>query len=225
MKTTNTILAVAILAAASLCSAQPGGGPPGGGPGGGPGGRGGPGQMGGPRSGMMLLQMSTVQSELKLTAEQIEKINAFRPPQGGPGQGPRNQGGPPGGEPGNQRPPQGPPPEGRGDDPLASILSESQASRLKQLTLQFDAPMTMLDRNVAEQLELTQEQRESIHQAIQSNMPRPEPGAERPTFSQSQAMKAKALNAVMALLTSTQKQKWSAMTGPAFTKWVEPARK
>lgn len=43
---------------------------------------------GGPgRSLGLLVRMSTVQKELQLTSDQIEKINEMRPPQGGPPRG------------------------------------------------------------------------------------------------------------------------------------------
>lgn len=157
------------------------------------------GQRMGRNSGMMLIQMKSVQAELKITAEQLEKINTMRPmgprggnqpPQGGPGFG-GPQGGPPQGGPqggpgfgggqggprqGGQGGPQaGPRQGGQAGGPqnmLAGILNEGQMKRLDQLAAQFDAPMTMLEPRHADRMELTEEQRQSLDKIIQEFMPR-----------------------------------------------------
>lgn len=205
---TRTLVAtLAIAATATWSLAQvgpPAGGPPQG-PGGfqrGPGGPGGPGMQRGQGSGMMLVQMKSVQRELKLTADQVQKISELRPRQGpgGPGGPPPGgqggagrppQGGPPQGGPpqgGAGRPPQGGPPQGgpggferRGPGgpqggPLAGILDESQMRRLHQLILQFDAPMTLLGAD--RELQLTEEQRKKLHDIVQGILPRPQGGPE-----------------------------------------------
>lgn len=95
-------------------------------------------------------------------------------------------------------------------------------NRLKQLGLQFDAPMTMMDRRMADELHLTQQQRQSIGEAIRTNNPPPQQGQPRPTFAQMQARKLAAFNAAWAILTAEQKASWNQKVGPAFTNWVEP---
>ncbi|HRF59211.1 MAG TPA: hypothetical protein PLH94_04770 [Fimbriimonadaceae bacterium] len=202
MKTIKRLFSIVVsLALVGAAFAQPGqGGPP---PG--PGGPGGPGRGRPGGSVMLIIRMNTVQSHLQLTRAQIDQINALRPPQPGGG----GQGG------GGGRPPQ---------DPLKDLLNANQLSRVKQLALQFDAPMTLLDRRIAGELNLTEEQRQDIDEAIRENMPRPEPGGDRPTFAQMQAAKARAFTAAYAVLNGTQKTKWGELTGAAFTNWVEPPR-
>lgn len=242
MKTISKIskmmmIALAIATVSSSFAQRGGGGGQGqGGPGGG-----GPG-MGqrGPKqgnSGMMLIKMSTVQQELHLTAAQIEAVNALRPPQGGPGGGgpgggggqggnggggPRGggQGGPRGGGPGGGGQ-GGPPPEDGG--PLKDILNETQLARLKQLDLQFNMPMSIMDPRSGRTLELTEAQRDSIDQIIRTEMPRPD-REERPTWAQQQAAKARATTRVLAVLTSEQKTAWNRIIGAAFSRWEEPRR-
>ena len=162
------------------------------------------------------------------------------PPGGGPGNGGPGGGGPggppPGGGPGNGGPggggPGGPPPGGgpgnggpgggQAGGPLAQILNQVQMKRLHQLALQFDAPMTFLGPPAGPALQLTQEQRLSIHNIIQTTMPHPQPGQQPPTWAEMQAAKANAFQQAWAKLTQTQKTKWGEITGPAFTNWQEP---
>ena len=156
-------------------------------------------QRGGNSMGM-IVRMSTVQKELRLTQKQITVINELRPPQGQGGFGgppPQGQGGqggfgdrPPqgqGGQHGFEGPPpqsrdgqhgfEGPPPQGQGgqtmrENPLAKILDENQLHRLQQLSLQFDAPMSFLRPEVGKEMEFGEDQRQSILQIIQETMPR-----------------------------------------------------
>ena len=196
------------------------------------GGQGGPGmQMGQRRQGgeMFIIRMSTVQAELHLTQDQIAKIKNLRGPggpggpggpeggQGGPGRGPGGPGGPEGGQGGPGRGPGGP-------GPLADILNQAQMKRLHQLALQFDAPMTLLDRKVSQDLEITEAQRTAIDTVIRENMPRPQQGQNPPTFAQMQAGKNAAKQAAFAALTGDQRSKWGQMVGAQFNDWVEPTR-
>lgn len=93
--------------------------------------------------------------------------------------------------------------------------------RLKQLVLQYDAPMSMSKPDVAEQLNLTDSQLEQIADIIQTAMPRPTEG-QRPEWAAVQRAKATALTQVKQLLTTEQKQTWTTLTGAAFTNWVAP---
>ena len=106
--------------------------------------------------------------------------------------------------------------------PLAGILNQQQMNRLRQLGLQFDAPMTIVDQRMANELNLTQQQRQSIHQAIQANNPPPQPNQPRPTFAQMQQRKTAAFNAAWGILTQEQKDSWNQKVGARFTNWVEP---
>ena len=137
--------------------------------------------------------------------------------QGGPGRGPGGPGGPEGGQGGPGRGPGGP-------GPLADILNQAQMKRLHQLALQFDAPMTLLDRKVSQDLEITEAQRTAIDTVIRENMPRPQQGQNPPTFAQMQAGKNAAKQAAFAALTGDQRSKWGQMVGAQFNDWVEPTR-
>lgn len=228
------------------------------GPGGG--GQGGP-QQGGPGGGgmrqrnqqsgpMYIIKMSTVQAHLSLTQAQKDSIAALRPPQGGQGGpggggpgGPGGQGGP-GGNGGGQGGPQGGGPGGPGGNggqrpnPLAEILNENQMNRLNQLALQFDAPMSIMDRKSAQELALTTAQKQELDTIIKNAFPRPQggpggpggpggnggPRPTPPTFAEMQAKKAAAFNLAWDVLTAVQKEKWNTMTGAKFTNWVEVPR-
>ena len=151
--------------------------------------------------------------------------------QGGPGRGPVGPGGPEGGQGGPGRGPGGPeggqggPGRGPGGPgPLADILNQAQMKRLHQLALQFDAPMTLLDRKVSQDLEITEAQRTAIDTVIRENMPRPQQGQNPPTFAQMQAGKNAAKQAAFAALTGDQRSKWGQMVGAQFNDWVEPTR-
>lgn len=212
-------------------------GPPQGGPGfGGPGmgGPGGPG-MRGQRPGMgmgnpqVVIRMKSVQRHLRLTADQVAAVDALRPPRGpgmggpgGPGMGGPGMGGP--GGPGMGGPGMGGPGM---PDPLAEILTPEQNTRLRQLSLQFDAPMSMRRPDVVERLVLSDDQLGAIEEIIQRLMPRPQPGerpdpSTRPDWATMQANKARAQQQAFALLTANQKRTWAALTGPVFTDWEQP---
>lgn len=231
---------------------------------GGPGGPGGQGQMrrGPANSFAVLIRMSTVQKELQMTADQIQKVNALQPPQGGPGgQGQPPQGGPPQGGPGGQQggfdggpggpppdgqpggpPPQGfrdqggPPPQGQGrgpgdrgahgpdGGPLAKILSAEQMARLKQLGLQFEAPMSFLQPDVAKQLGLDEDQRQQIDAIIREHMRPPQQGGQRPDWKTMMANKASAFKEAFAKLNDNAQQAWTRLTGKPFSNWEEPKR-
>lgn len=226
---TMALITVVMSLTATTFAQNPGGGPPGGG---------GPGQgqrqMRNQGSGpMFVIRMSTVQTHLRLTQDQIEEINNLRGPggpgggPGGPGGGPGGPGGGPGGPGGPGGGPGGPGGSGGGQpprNPLADILNEQQVKRLNELVLQWDAPMTMLDPRHGQALELTENQRQRIDQIIRENMPRPEPGTEPPTFQQMLQRKRTAKEAAMQVLTNEQRQTWNRLTGAAFTNWVEPPR-
>ncbi|MCW5936121.1 MAG: hypothetical protein KIT11_02295 [Fimbriimonadaceae bacterium] len=198
----SSILALgAALALAGSALAQQGGPPPQGMGPGGPGGRGGRG------GGLVaVLQMSTVQKHLGLTAQQIQQLQLMRPPRRGEG----------GGEP------------GKVDNPIEKVLNANQAARAKQLALQFDAPMSLMGPE-AEGLKLTEQQRDAIRQIIEKAMPRPEQGerrdqGQRLDWNKMQAAKAGAYKQALALLSANQKQVWAKLTGDPFTQWVEPQR-
>lgn len=169
-------LLVAAMAAASV--AQPG--PRQGGQGVGPGGSGwgqqGPGAApGGTWIGMRpgvrmgsyhLLRHPAVQVELRLTEQQKQLIEEVLP--GPPGQGP-----------GTGRPGRGPAARPGGvdiDNALREILGEAQYRRWWQIELQLSGPQAFLRPELADQLQLTLQQRQQIMQIIRDNRPDFAPG-------------------------------------------------
>ncbi|HVT12937.1 MAG TPA: hypothetical protein VHE55_11785 [Fimbriimonadaceae bacterium] len=231
----------ALALAAAMALAQ--GGPPGGGFGGGFG----PGMMmGGPGGNEMgLLSRKDVQDDLALSADQKAKIGEmqkkYRPQRGGPG-GP---GGGPGGGGGGFG---GPPGQGGGDfDPdqmraemekrqaeqkkeVAAILTESQVKRLGEIKIQMAGNMAVMDPEVQEALNITDDQKSEMHEAMdqmRENMRPPEGGGdgEPPDFKQMQAQMKKMqddMNAAIGkVLTADQKAKLKAMGGKPF-KRVDP---
>lgn len=212
-----TLICAALLAGAAV--AQPGG--QGGLGRGGPG----PGGPGGGRGPMILLQMRSVQQELNLTADQIARLDQVRP---GPGAQGRRQGPPPQGE----RPPQR-------EDPLSGILSEAQRSRLRQLQLQWDSPMTLLSPEASDKLNLTESQRQRIDAIVAELRPeRGGPGGrgqgqgQRPPqppphqdWAAMLAAKTRAAQAALQVLDQRQKATWSQMIGAPFSRWEEPIRR
>lgn len=245
------LCAMALLSGSVLAQGGPGQGGPGGPP---------PMQGPGMRrmdSRMILIQMKSVQQELKLTQEQISAIQKIHPPMGpgGPppqgGQGRPPQGGPPQGGPpqGGFGPGGGGPPQGGFDgpmhkSPLDDILNDGQSERLKQLQIQFDAPMSMLDPRQGEALKLSETQRMKLDEIVQSAFPRPMrpqggPGQAGPgqggpsqpqpgqgpgqpmTWQERQAKKAAAYRQALAILNENQRSVWKSLTGAEFTKWEE----
>lgn len=166
------------------------------------------------------------------------------PPQGGPGGG--GPGGPPnGGQGGFGGGPGGPPQDGQAgpggpggfaggavgqrgpggmqNNPLAKILTPDQMGRLKQLGLQFEAPMSFLQPDVSDALGLDDSARQSIDQIVRKHMVPPQQG-QRPDWKTMMANKAAAFKEAYATLSGEAKQAWSKLTGKAFTNWEEPKR-
>lgn len=183
-----TALMITTIVTTSDAQRGPGGGGQGGPQQGGPGGGGGMRQRNQQSGPMYIIKMSTVQAHLNLTQAQKDSIAALRPPQGGQGGpggggpgGPGGQGGP-GGSGGGQGGPQGGGPGGPGGNggqrpnPLAEILNENQMNRLNQLALQFDAPMSIMDRKSAQELVLTAAQKQELDTIIKNAFPRPQGG-------------------------------------------------
>jgi hypothetical protein len=133
------------LACGAQAAQQEGGPPP---PGQEPGMRGrfGRGPGGGFDRGPRLLMSPEVQKELKLSADQIEKLRALRPP-------------PP---PPRERMGEGGPPMGPRDEKLKTILTPHQYRRLEQIRLQMEGPRALLRPDIAEKLALTHDERSEI---------------------------------------------------------------
>lgn len=161
-----SVIALALLAVASLGSAQQGQGGGGGGrQGGGFGQRGG---MGGAQRLTQLLRNEQVQAELKLSDDQKAKIEALPRPQRGGGGGGNGGGG------GGQRPTP-PTPEEQlkqlTEDKAATsaILSPEQEKRLEEIRIQWAGGNAATLPDVQEALALTAEQKTKITE-LQSKM-------------------------------------------------------
>ena len=175
-----------------------------GGPGPGPGRGQGPGR--GPNDAMMIVRMSTVQKELGLSQAQVQSIEALRPRRGG-------------GQPGEM----GPPP--RPEEQLSKILNQAQSDRLKQLAVQFGAPMSILRDDVASQIGVKETQRDKIHEIVRNLMPPPDRGQDsRRNWSEMQKRKAQAFDQAWALLDQNQRAAYNRLAGKPFNNWVEPTR-
>jgi hypothetical protein len=117
------------------------------------------------------------------------------------------------------------------DKKLKTILSESQFARHKQIMLQAEAPMVFLRPEMAEALNISDDQREKIEQVLEDARPgRGEGGREGgpgggqgrgPEGPDRAAITAK----VLKVLSSTQQSKWATMTGKPFNFPKPPARR
>ena len=109
------------------------------------------------------------------------------------------------------------------DNPLAKILNQNQLDRLKQLGLQFEAPMSFLQPDVAQALDLGDDQRQQIDSIVRNHMAPPQQG-QRMDWKTMMANKAAAFKEAYATLSESSKQAWSKLTGKSFTAWEEPKR-
>lgn len=218
----KAILAVTVLAIASLSLAQGGQG--------GRGGQGGQGRMGmqgrGGNSMTGLLNRKDVQSELKLSNEQLEKIEAARPQRGqggaGAGGGQRGQGG------------QG----GQGFDREAmakaqaeqekkflDILNGDQQKRLKELYIQRVGNQALVRADIQKDLEFTDAQKAKIsdlqtkqREAMQTVMEKMRNGEiQREELADLMTKNTKILDEELGkVLTADQAAKFKAMGGTKF---------
>jgi hypothetical protein len=190
--------------------------------------------MGGPN----FLLAPEVQKELNLTQDQIAAIQKLFPPRRGngggpggppPGRGPGGEGGPPPGQGGQG----GPPPQGGSgrqnpiEEKLAQILSADQMARFKQLNLQAQGPMIIGRPDIADKLELSQDQKDQIHQimdAAQQNRPRPDGGQPQNMRQQMKVWRDQTGQKVLGVLTGAQRRAWEGMLGKPF-KFPEPPQR
>lgn len=103
-----------------------------------------------------------------------------QPPQRAPGQGVFGPGGQPGqggfgpGAPGQGRPGMGMDPEQRQqlEKKIEAVLSDGQYSRYRELALQQQGPQALMDPKIGAEVEITDDQRENIHQILEANRPK-----------------------------------------------------
>lgn len=197
-----------------------------------PEGRGGRGfRGGGPGQGVMLLSVPEVREELKITDEQVKSLEEvrdmlqevnFRDQLQGLRDLDREQRREKMQELQAKMEEVGQKVEAR----LKEILNADQLKRLGELQLQREGAMAIARPPVAEQLGLSDEQREKVRSILAST--RPQRGQERPNFGElsreerqklmeeRRAQREKAESEVVAVLTDEQKAKWSEMQGEDF---------
>ncbi len=195
------LLAVFVIAAAPVLAQRGGGG------------------RGGPGGGSMgLLMNKDVQQDLKMTDEQIAKVNELMQKQ-------------------REAMKDLSPEEKREKMPdmakanerqVSQILKPEQRQRLKQLRLQRDGAMAIADPEVASNLQLSGEQREKI-KSITDDM-RKEFGELRQSGAPPEEMRQKmgelrksTNDKIMEVLTEEQKAKWKEMQGAPFKGDFRPA--
>jgi len=199
------------------------------------GGPGAPGRQGGPGGPFSLLMMPEVQHELKLQDAQLTRIEQLLPARPGAGGSPSDVGVPEGG----RRVPgegwrNGPPAGGREgragegmrqemDQKLAEILDAGQLSRFKQLELQRAGGRALARKDLADTLELTEDQRREARDVVEGEReamhtvfttgPEGDPGAMRSKIRELRKSTDAKLDAI---LTEAQRKQLQALQGAAF---------
>jgi hypothetical protein len=158
-------------------------------------------------AGLALLRMPAVQQELKLTDDQKSQITAAVGAIGAP----KVKGDKTAVKPGPEQ-------IGEAADTVQKVLNESQQKRLKELTLQFEGPIAILEPETAKQIGLTQAQRASIRDALSSLAP----GLKGQKLSaderraKMQAFRKEVGDKILQLLTDSQRSQWKQMLGAPF---------
>lgn len=174
------------------------------------------GGMGGPR----LLLNPSVQQELKLSPEQVQKIQALFGQQGGAPPG----GGPPGG--GGQRmtPEEREKMRAEQEKQIKQILDANQYERYQQISLQQEGPAAFARKEVADALGLSEAQRNQVRsildaqrQAQQEMFQGGGGGGDRQAMMEAmQKLREETNKKLLAVLTKEQSDKWTAMLGKPF---------
>jgi Spy/CpxP family protein refolding chaperone len=191
------VLAVATLATAPVAAQRQGRG------GGGPG-------FGGP---LMLLTQKSVQDELKVTADQVQKIQDLQAKQRESSQGLRDLSR-------EERRQKMQEMAKANEQALAGILNPEQSKRLQQISLQLRGAAAFADPKVADALNLTDEQKQKI-QTIQQDARNSmrelrQSGNREEARQKGQEIRKDSLAKVMNILTDEQKAKWKDLTGESF---------
>jgi hypothetical protein len=98
------------------------------------------------------------------------------------------------------------------DAKLATILDSKQMERLAQLRLQQEGPSAIARAEVAEELNLTKEQRDKVAKIQEDSR-----GGGGGDFAAMRERREKANADILAVLTEEQKTKWNEMKGKEFT--------
>jgi len=191
--------------------------------------------------GPALLLRASVEKELRLTDDQISKIEELVPArrEGGPG-GPPPGGPPPGGSegmaPGGPPPPGGgeaggPPPPGGGpggpggpdrgremEKKIKAILDANQFTRYRQIALQVQGAQAIGRPEVAGKLQLSDDQQSQIDGIVRQMRDKMrqahDAGADK---SQMDSIRKDTETKILSLLTASQLNTWQGMLGTPFT--------
>jgi hypothetical protein len=109
------------------------------------------------------------------------------------------------------------------EDKIKSSLTEEQWKRLNELRLQREGVLALERPDVAEKLNLTQEQKDKIKELMADLRPQFGPGRGRrgegggpPNFEEMRARREKATADILAVLTPAQKSTWETLQGAKF---------
>jgi hypothetical protein len=170
---------------------------------------------GGAMPGYMLLGQESVQKELKLTDEQKQDVKQFAEKLRGEMQGLRDL------DPSEQESKRREL-AGNAEKEIGKILHPDQAKRLHQIGLQLQGAMALNNPKVAEELQLTSEQKEKVkdmQQQMQKQMEdlRQAGGSQEENREKIAEMRKSAASKAQEMLTPEQQTKWKEMTGEPFT--------
>ncbi len=208
MRRSLVVLSALMLLAAALVSASA---------------QGGQGRRGGGGGGLNLLRRESVQKELKMTADQVAKVDAKR-------QEVRQQ---------TQALDQSLSPQERAEKSreiqqkaVADILNEDQMKRFHQLELQQEGPAALLHKDIADKLKLTDDQRKQIADIQQKSREDMRAALQGKNFrdlsdedrQKLQEIRKTADEKMVAVLTDEQKDQWKDMQGEKFDFGPPPGR-
>lgn len=159
---------------------------------------------------MMLLGQKSVQEELKLTDDQVKKVQELAEKQRGSLQELRNLDQ-------DERRKKMQEMAQANQKALGAILKEGQAKRLKQITLQQQGPAAFRTPEVASALKITDEQKQKMSE-IQENATNQtrDLGRDEEARKKRQELRKATNEKMMGVLTSEQKDKWKELTGEPF---------
>jgi hypothetical protein len=111
---------------------------------------------------------------------------------------------------------------------VAGILSEDQLERARQLSLQLEGAAAFARAEIADQLDLTPEQRKQVAEILRTSEAKTQalmeahvpgtasPAAIQAAITQTEAIQKAADKALLGLLTETQQQRWRSLMGQPF---------
>lgn len=162
---------------------------------------------------LMLLGQKSVQEELKLTADQIQKVEAAFQKQMESFQGFRDLSG-------EERTKKFQEMTKENEKFVADNLKPDQAKRLNEISLQRQGAGALADEKVAKELNLTDDQKGKIKDILEDSRNQiqelSQGGFSEEARTKSQEIRNAATGKAMNLLTADQKTKWKEMTGEPF---------